>query len=71
MNSPNPITPTVPAGASMVAGTVGGTIGGILSVLVAGPAASVGIPPIITQPIVAGFSAWLAHFLHQKLGTPE
>jgi hypothetical protein len=71
MNSPNPVPATVNAGASMVAGTVGGTLGGILSVLVAAPAASVGIPPIITQPVVTGFAAWLAHWMHQKLGTPE
>ena len=51
--------------------TVGATLGAVLGTFLAGPAAGVGIPPAITMPILSGFGAWFAHFLHTKLGTPE
>lgn len=51
--------------------TLGATIGGLLGVLLTGPAAAVGISPTFVAPILSTFGAWLAHFLHSKLGTPE
>lgn len=51
--------------------TIGAALGGILSMVAAPAAASVGIPPELTTPVITGFAAWLAHFLHSKLGTPE
>jgi hypothetical protein len=51
--------------------TLGATIGSVLGAVLTAPAAAVGIPPIVVTPILSGFGAWLAHFLHSKLGTPE
>lgn len=51
--------------------TAGALVGSVLSMLVTAPAASVGIPPMVTTPLVTTFSTWLAHWLHTKLGTPE
>lgn len=70
MNSPAPIRePQVNVPASTP--TLGATIGSILGLVLTGPAAAVGVPPTIVTPILSGFGAWLAHFLHSKLGTPE
>lgn len=70
MNNPAPFKePQVNVPASTP--TLGATIGSILGAVLTAPAASVGIPPMIVAPILSGFGAWLAHFLHSKLGTPE
>ena len=72
MNSPTPVVvkdPQVNVPASTP--TLGSLIGGILGIALTAPAASIGIPPLVVSPILSSLGAWLAHFLHSKLGTPE
>ena len=66
MNSPNPVPVAVPAMTPTIGAIVGGIISTAVSAKVGDPAAAYAI-----NAAVPAFFAWLFHFAHSKLGTPE
>jgi tellurite resistance protein TehA-like permease len=69
MNTPIPVTPTavnVPATTPTVGAIIGSIIAGQVIPHVHDPIASQVVLSIIT-----GLFAWVFHFAHAKLGTPE
>lgn len=67
MNSPNPVPQVnVPSTTPTIGAVLGSVVSTAISAKVGDPVAAYAINGAVT-----GFFAWLFHFAHQKLGTPE